>query len=313
MRPSKNRKRSVGIFVSVWHDHPSAQRKQVQGKVGSYTYPEFYWWGEPSFGIDRYTWRNTEMIDYHVNNWITLGVDFIFLDFTNGTQEEILQGADRLCARMAETGRGPRIVMWIRSVGDAKLFWDRYYKKYPKDLFFNHRGKPLLLIAGTTDGFPANSATPKPIPSGGILDNFTVRWMWALMSDAGTMWKYKENSVTPKPYMFNGRPEQMGVTFAVQKTFMTTTNDGRRCRDDGKFFADQVRNMKKYNPDIVTIGSYNEWISQQQNPTGGAPKFTDLWLPECSADIEPMKGGFGAKYFNMAKDFIRSYAPGAYK
>ncbi|AGE58357.1 hypothetical protein PBCVNY2B_449R [Paramecium bursaria Chlorella virus NY2B] len=250
------------------------------------------------------------MIDYHVKNWIELGVDFIFLDLTNGTQPEILDAADKLCARMAVIG-GPRIVFWIKDLKDAKMYWDRYYNKYTKDLFYNHLGKPLLLVAGLSDGFSAAATKPKPIPTGGILDKFTVRWMWALIVNPNVMWSYKTRITNAKPFMWKGRPEQMGVTFAAQTTYMTEPNNGRRCKSSN-LFQQQVANMKKYNPQIVTIGSYNEWAAQHLGKTGGPPQFTDTYLSDCNADIEPMAGGYGAKYFKMTKDFIRSWAPNAY-
>jgi hypothetical protein len=104
-------------------------------KVKKYEKNLFNWWGEPAFGIIGYTWSNTAMIDYHVDNWIKLGVDFIFLDLTNGTQSEIIAGAAKLCARMGQLGIGPRVVLWIQKAGDAQMAWNNFYNKYPKDIF----------------------------------------------------------------------------------------------------------------------------------------------------------------------------------
>ena len=39
--------------------------------------------------------------------------------------------------------------------------------------------------------------------------------------------------------------------------------------------------------------------------TASKPVFTDLYTPECSHDIEPMKGGHGDKYFRMTQQFIK--------
>lgn len=301
-RPKYPRNKYVGLFVSTWHDNPSIREGRVMGKVARYEKNLFHWWGEPAFGIKGYTWNNNAMIDYHIDNWVKLGVDFIFLDLTNGTQQEIVAGATKLCARMGQLGRGPRVVLWIREAKDAQFIWNNFYNKYPKDLFFNYLGKPLLLIAG-------NSGNPR-IPSGGILDRFTVRLMWGLGTNS-KMWSFKETNTNPKPFMFNGKPEQLGLAFATQQTYMTTPA-GRRGRQNGKFFQEQVANARKYNPTFVTITGYNEWTAQNQADSGKDPVFTDLWGQEYSHDIEPMKGGHGDKYFRMAQDFVRSWAPGAY-
>jgi hypothetical protein len=301
-RPKYPRKKYTGIFVSTWHDNNSIREGRVMGKVARYEKNLFHWWGEPKWGIKGYTWNNNAMIDYHVDNWVKLGVDFIFLDLTNGTQPEIVAGAQKLCARMAATGRGPRVVLWIRESKDAQMVWNNFYGKYPKDLFFEYLGKPLLLIAG----LGGNSQ----IPSGGILDRFTVRLMWGLGTNS-KMWSFKETNTDPKPFMYNGKAEQLGLAFATQQTYMTTPA-GRRGRENGKFFQEQISNARKYNPTFITITGYNEWTAQNQADSGKPPVFTDLWGQEFSHDIEPMAGGHGDKYFKMAQEFIRSWSPGAY-
>jgi hypothetical protein len=307
-RPEKNRSKYVGLFVSVWHNIPSMQQFRVMGKTDRYEKPAFYWWGEPAFGFKGYNWDNVKMIDYHIDNWIKLGVDFVHLDLTNGLQTDIVEGARKLLNRMA-TRSGPRVVFWIQKPADAKFFWDNFYNKYPKDLFFNYLGKPLLLLAGTTDNVgKVTSGKQVPIPRGGALDNFTVRWMWALSGAPDSMWSFKEFQPNPKPYMYNGKPEQLGLTIATQQTGMTITTDPfRRGRNNGKYFQEQVKNARKYNPKFITIQSYNEWAAQNLSDDPKKPLFIDAASPEYSGDIEPMKGGFGDKYFNMVRDFIKEW------
>ena len=307
-RPEKNRSKYVGLFVSVWHNTPSMQKFRVMGKYDRYEKPEFYWWGEPAFGFKGYNWDNVKMIDYHIDNWIKLGVDFVHLDLTNGTQFDIVEGAKKLLNRMA-TRSGPRVVFWIRKPSDAQFFYDNFYTKYPKDLFFNYLGKPLLLLAGFTDNVgKVSSGKQVPIPRGGVLDRFTVRWMWGLTGAPDSMWSFKEFQPNPKPYMYNGKPEQLGLTIASQQTGMTITTDPlRRGRNNGKYFQEQVKNAKKYNPKFITIQAYNEWAAQNLSDDPKKPLFIDAASPEFSGDIEPMKGGFGDKYFIIVRDFIRDW------
>ena len=306
-RPDINRQKYVGLFVSVWHDFPTIQRFRVMGNYDRYDKDQFYWWGEPAFGFKGYNWDNVEMIDYHINNWIKLGVDFVHLDFTNGLQREVVDGAKKLLNRMA-TRSGPRVVFWIRQPADAQFFYDNFYTKYPKDLFFNYLGKPLLLIAGFTDNVgKITKGKQVPIPRGGVLDRFEVRWMWGLTGSPDSMWSFKEFQPNPNPYMFNGKPEQLGLTIATQQTGMSIADPYRRGRNNGKYFQEQVKNAKKYNPKFITIHSYNEWAAQNYSDDPKKPLYIDAASPEFSGDIEPMKGGFGAKYFNMVRDFIKEW------
>jgi hypothetical protein len=306
-RPDKNRKKYVGLFVSVWHNIPSMQQFRVMGKYDRYEKPAFYWWGEPAFGFKGYNWDNVKMIDYHIDNWIKLGVDFVHLDLTNGLQTDIVEGARKLLNRMA-TRSGPRVVFWIQKPADAKFFWDNFYNKYPKDLFFNYLGKPLLLLAGTTDNVgKVSSGKQVPIPRGGALDNYTVRWLWALSGAPDSMWSFKEYMSNPKPYMYNRKPEQLGLTIASQQTGMTIADPYRRGRNNGKYFQEQVKNAKKYNPTFITIQAYNEWAAQNLSDDPRKPLFIDAASPEFSGDIEPMKNGFGDKYFLMVRDFVKDW------
>ena len=193
-RPDRNRNKYVGLFVSVWHNIPSIQQFRVMGKYDRYDKTAFYWWGEPAFGFKGYNWDNVKMIDYHIDNWIKLGVDFVHLDFTNGLQSDIVEGARKLLNRMA-TRSGPRVVFWIRQPADAQFFWDTFYTKYPKDLFFTYLDKPLLLLAGFTDNVgKVTKGKQVPIPRGGILDRFTIRWMWALTGSPDSMWSNNQSS-----------------------------------------------------------------------------------------------------------------------
>ena len=305
----KYRKRSVGLLIQTWHDTPGFKRHLVMGE-DKYEQNSAYWWAEPAFGFSGYSWGNVKMIDYHIDKWIKLGVDFVFVDLTNGNQKEIVDGAKKLCKRL-ENVSGPRVVFWIQKKEYVDFYKKNFYDKFSRDLFFNYLGKPLLLIAGISDGWIPTPGKKKPVPTGGVFDNFTIRNCWGLLGNAtDSMWSFKD--VKPsKPFMRGSVAEHIGVSFASQASFMTSSTDGRQGRQDGKFFASQLPNITKNNPEIVTITGYNEWVSINFG-TGGQPKFVDLYLPEYSHDIEPMKGGFGDKYYNIAKNFISSWSPGAY-
>lgn len=291
----------IGLFVHTWHD---LNPPPVRNVMGSTNVPGWNWWGKPAFAggdLAQYSWDNARMIKYHIDNFVKLGVDFVFLDFTNGNQPQIMRGAHALCKNLAARKDGPKVAFWIEKPEYAKLFLTEFYERYP-DIMFHHRGKPLLLIAGRSDGWVPAAGKVKPLPKG--LPEFTVRWCWGLLNEgSGTMWTFKETS-PPKPYVHKGVVEQIGMAFATQETYMTT-KQGRKCRDNGKFFESQIQNVRTHRPEIITITGYNEWMAINQG-TSTNPVFVDLASPDCSHDIEPMHGGHGAKYFDQAKDFVRT-------
>lgn len=289
----------VGLLVHTWHGvNPPRLRRVMQGR-GNYE-NGWYWWGRPAWAdgdLARYTWQDEAMVDYHIDNWNALGVDFVFLDFTNGRQPEIIEGAHSLCRRLRQRG-GPRVAFWIQKPEHAAEFKRQFYDAYP-DVMFQWKGRPLLLLRG--DGWSSAAGAPRPPPA---VPGFTARWCWGLLgASSGSMWTFKEVA-PPNPYVHDGVPEQIGMAFATQATYMTTPA-GRQCRGGGKFFRSQVRNVRKHRPEIVTITGYNEWMAINLG-TPTAPVFTDMWGPDCSHDIEPMKGGHGDAYFQQARKFIAS-------
>lgn len=294
------KKPAVGLFVHTWHDINPPRIRRVMGE-GGYGAQGWHWWGRPAWAggdVKKYTWTDPAMVEYHIDNFIQLGVDFVFLDFTNGNHQPNLDGAHALCAALQQRRAGPKVAFWIEKAGDAPLYATQFYQRYP-GVMYVFKGKPLLLINGFSDGWKPNG-TVKPLPSG--LDAFTVRWMWGLLGPgAGSMWTFKELS-PPKPYVHGGANEQIGMAFASQGTYMTTPAS-RRCREGGKFFESQVANVRKHRPQVVTITGYNEWMAINFG-SGTQPQFVDLFGAECSHDIEPMTGGHGRTYFQQAQRVI---------
>ncbi|AGE56485.1 hypothetical protein ATCVNEJV2_008L [Acanthocystis turfacea Chlorella virus NE-JV-2] len=302
------RRPMIGLFVHTWHDID--RNRKVIGETKTFDINKFFWWGRPEFAggdLSKYTWKNNAMIDYHIDNWKKLGVDFIFLDFTNGNQEGILSGADSLVKRMNERAGEPgvpKVVFWIKKFDDADMYRTRFYEKYPRTQFI-WKGKPLLLVRrGGNGGKKIPNVPPPPASS-----FFTTRWMWGLLGEGqGSFWTFKE-VFQLQPYMYDGVAEQVGVAISAKVGF--TVVDGKvtpptKCRDNGKFFKMQADRAMSLKPEIITITGYNEWMAQNSGPgTTTRPCFVDLASEECSHDIEPMLGGFGDKYFNMVRDFVR--------
>ncbi len=74
-------------------------------------------------------------------------------------------------------------------------------------------------------------------------------------------------------------------------------------RQHGVTFYNQWKQAFKYRPKIVILTWWNEWVAQRQ-PNG---QFVDLYTPEYSRDLEPMKGGFGDQYYQWMIQYIAAY------
>lgn len=309
---SNKRRTVVGLFVSTWHD------VHISGVMGETPYTPgtgWWFWGRPAYAqgdTSKYRWTlpegrpNAPFIDYQLDLIQKLGVDFMYIDLTNGTQPEIVAGLRALCQRRQERKRGPEIVVWMRNKEDLEMFDREFYKKYDSSIFFRWKGKPLVMIAGTMDGWqPAPDSKPKPIPEGGVFDQYTVRWCWGLLGgNSGSMWNFKDLGRDRTPYMFEGNPEQMAVAVASQMSNMTTEGDGRRGRENGGFFDEQAARVLEVKPQIVFIHSWNEWIAIKFGDDPAKPVFVDCFGTEFSSDIEPMKGDHGDWWYKKIKAFV---------
>ena len=80
----------------------------------------------------------------------------------------------------------------------------------------------------------------------------------------------------------------------------TGTATGRK---NGAPFHTQWQNAFNVRPKIVVLAWWNEWVAQRQ-PNG---QFVDLYTPEYSRDLEPMKGGFGDQYYQWMIQYIAAY------
>jgi hypothetical protein len=91
------------------------------------------------------------------------------------------------------------------------------------------------------------------------------------------------------------------------------------CRSEqGLYFAEQWRHALPQEPEFVFITGWNEWIAQRFLSDGtmtfrgrvlpaGETFFVDLYDPEFSRDIEPMRGGYGDNYYWQMVANIRRY------
>jgi hypothetical protein len=203
----------------------------------------------------------------------------------------------------------------------VQRLWETFYKpgKY-RSTWFEWKGKPLLLT-----------------PTAGLSDEvtafFTIRtsWAWtrgqAWFGDGRDKWPWLDHAPqTPGWHESPDKPEclPVGVSQHATSNIGRSFQGGRQpspaeCRSEkGLYFAEQWRRALPLEPEFVFITGWNEWIAQRFVSDGtttfrgrvlpaGKTFFVDLYDPEFSRDIEPMRGGYGDNYYWQMVSGIRRY------
>ncbi len=302
-----------------------------------------YFWAEPYFGYYR---SNSEWVfRKHAYQLEAAGVDFIFLDFTNGAYypNELQVLLDTWLEIRKEGTDTPDICVFSAGSYGAVLgalrggmYSEEGFAKYG-ELYYQYQGKPLTLCGARSDTSDLGKW---------INETFTVRDCWAWKDeDGGWNWlqEYKKRggsfqySLGGPGRDVNGNFEQLALCMGHHPT----TSKGRnyignnptRCPENdygfsmdsgaGIGFAHQFEAILHYDPDMVMITGWNEWTAGLNQTSSGYPnfagskdlgfQFVDQFSPEFSRDGEPMKlrdgeeVGFGDNYYYQMAGYIRQY------
>jgi len=352
------RDKMVGMFYQIWFTPTSVtypdqiiynhyeiyQKKGIDALKQAYiSGPEGWghYWGEPYFGyylsFDRWVIRK------HASMLADMGIDFIYLDTTNGnpmttSYKAVLKEYAMMRSEGLET---PKICFFISGeVGalDKVLLdiWDNVYKdnRY-SDLYQYYDGKPLILSANFSNASEESKV---------ILENFTCRRCWALHENVGDgadfwTWMCESPQVASYNTSKNNEIEEMSISAGILANTSTgrsfhngkqpdtiTLADGTRddfqfnspTMGEGLLFAEQMERVSEVDPYVVLVTEWNEWIAGRWEgfncPTIAATHvswsqsfYVDCFNPEFSRDIEPMKGGFGDNYYYQLAAFLRAF------
>lgn len=337
----------VGICYSTWHDYAREYNygtiydlSKILAGNGSYGPTNyFHYWSEPALGY--YSNMDETVIRTHMTQLSNAGVDFIVLDNTNITTDSGwtsttvgnsgISGWDlysarpavfllETCLKMRAEGLDtPYVVFWNRNVEGwnvcNKIYDDIVSLDKYKDLWVywrvdaNGLAKPLMLGTGMTDVGTTDYGAMYDSPVGKITlaKKFNYRTMWGLQNSETQNWSFLNNTVNNPRHPIkdtatgNVYYEQICVCAAAQANYMS--NPSATSRKHGVTFYKQWLQAFKYRPKIVILTWWNEWVAQRQ-PNGG---FVDLYSPEYSRDLEPMKGGFGDQYYQWMIQYISAY------
>ncbi|MGB3802348.1 MAG: hypothetical protein WA952_21180 [Lewinella sp.] len=283
----------------------------------------FHHWGESIFGY--YLSDDDWVIARHAQLLSDAGVDVIVFDVTNALL--YLPQAIRVCtvfSRLQQLGWDvPQVAFLTNSKHletTERLYTDFYAKGYYRDLWFEWKGKPLLM--GNPEGL-----------SNEVLDFFTFRRSWAWtegqewFGDGQDKWPWIDHY--PQQYGWHESPdvpEQITVASAqhpisnIGRSFHDGHQPSANSTDSGAgwFFEEQWRRALEVDPEFVFITGWNEWVAMRftdgkakmimgEPVADGETYFVDQYNAEYSRDIEPMRGGFGDNYYYQMVDGIRRY------
>lgn len=281
----------------------------------------FHYWSEPYFGY--YLPDDEWIIRKHAQMLSDAGVDVIIIDVTNAAiyLPQVTRIAETYEAMRKEGLSTPSLAFIANSnpVQTVKRLYDYIYAKALfKDLWFNWKGKPLLLA-------------PPEDQSEEIKNFFTIRrsWAWSKgqqwFGDGKDKWTWLDH--TPQSYGWHGspdKPEQISVSIAEHPM----SNIGRSFHDgkepevkrsgEGLYFSEQWKRAKEVDPEFIFVTGWNEWVAMRFNDgksknflgkpiEKGDTYFVDLYNEEYSRDAEPMKGGFNDNYYYQLIDNIREF------
>lgn len=325
----------VGIFYFLWLGQhgtdgpyditkilaadPDAMKKPTSPLWGPPL--KFHHWGEPLFGY--YLSDDAWVLRKHAQMLADAGVDVVIFDVTNQhTYRKVYMELCRVFSQVrADGGRTPQIA-FLTPFGDpakvvAELYEDLYGPRLYKDLWFQWKGKPLILAdkrrvdSKYHDFFTFRKPQPDYFrgPSG------PNEWGW--------LEKYPQHIF----YDENNKPEQMVVgvaqnahdgrlsAFSVPNTYGRSWHDGRKDERPGAVnlglnFAEQWKRALEVDPEFIFITGWNEWIAMRFDEFAGEKEpvmFVDQFTQEYSRDIEPMKGGHSDNYYYQMVDYIRKF------
>jgi len=288
-----------------------------------------HYWGEPIWGY--YNSEDEWVIRKQIQMLTIAGIDFIFFDTTNALiYKNVFMKVLAVIDEYLKNGWNPPGVVFYTHSHSLQTTRDLYRELYRPNLYpdtwYKVNGKPMI-IAYTNpedDLAEAKSRGDKNYTTGplsaDILNFFHfVRPQWPgdpVYSD-GFPWvewtfpqplhdKVINVTVASHPAI----PMSFSVTRGNQnwgRGWNTNTKENVESDvDKGAFFQAQWDHALSVDPEMITIGGWNEWIAYKQ-PYDGEYMLCDAVNKEFSRDIEPMNGGYqDAFYIQMIRN-IRRY------
>ncbi len=345
--------RWVGMFYWQWHG-PDRWGPDYDMTKFLQTHPRFmdfqanppggpnnqtWYWAEPLFGY--YSSLDTWVMRKHLVMLADAGVDFLFLDYTNGSvyDAELKAFLDVARDLKAKGVAVPKLVFFLNNEPEWKaehLYQTWYAPGKYNDLWFQWQGKPLMMSPMPTEGGKfKNAALLTPVQS-----YFTWRPTWAFQDakTEPTKWRFmddlKDGGRLRPALGPDGKPEQIVVNkstggpiwdnmkeggVSTYPGHVPTYNDQWLSGDQAKglFFQTMWNNALHAPAPILLVTGWNEWTASVWETPGvvmlgrttvkGQGHIVDEFNMDFNRDIEPMQGGYGDDYYWQFVANMRRY------
>ncbi|RYY61489.1 MAG: hypothetical protein EOO05_06240 [Chitinophagaceae bacterium] len=288
-----------------------------------------HFWGEPLWGY--YNSDDVWVMRKQIEMLTVAGVDFIFFDATNAFIYKPVY--ERLLAVIDEYQKKgwtpPKVAFYThsrsfqtireiyRELYKPALFADTWYKVDNKPMIIGYTNPQDDLNESLSRG--DNTYTPGVL-SAEILNFFHFempQWPSDPILPTGfpwVEWTFPQPLHTRTMNVTVASHPSVPMSFSLTRGLVnwgrgwdpdTKTNNPQDV-DEGTFFQRQWDHAIATDPDLVTVGGWNEWIAYKQ-PYWDEYVLVDAVNKEYSRDIEPMSGGYqDAFYIQMIKN-IRRY------
>lgn len=326
----------VGLFYWLWHgdlrnnsreewDYNVTESNKLNPQRTDWQFADYYW-AKPELGY--YRSNDRFVLQKHMNLFCLMGIDFLYLDFTNNMNDvEELKALLEVMQEFKRRGYNPpRLVPFFNAGLDGPegnkpySYMERFYNTFIKnnpypDCWFIYEGKPLIFA-------------PEKHPTNSDLNNaFTWRRMWASFgAEDKTRWRFFDSYVMeprgPHPsYDEAGKLEQMVVSKGLgapiwdvmtyggsssttsyapvyNEQLIDPENTGK-----GLYFEEQARQALRYEPPILCITGWNEWKA------GAWP--ADAGLANAQMKFRGVPVQVGTFYFvdEFNEEFNRDFEP----
>lgn len=287
--------------------------------------PISYHWGKPFW--DFYYSDDEWVIRKHLEMLTLAGVDFLFLDTTNGHYfERIAKMIMRILNQYNEMGwNAPKVMFYTnaRSGEEIQEIYENIYKE-------NYMPSTWLCI----DGKPAIIGHPEQC-SDEVKEFFKVMhsqwpiepdkvggWPWMDFKRPQMMYAEEDGknsvvsvSVAQHPKIYMGDSLMYGEKGNRGRSFhngIDETENDENAILYGYNVAEQWEVARKYDPDFVMVTGWNEWTAGKWDydpprKNGRVVNFVDLSSPEFSRDMDLMEGGYFDNYYMQLIGDIRKY------
>lgn len=292
--------RYVGMFYFLTHNDPNStgpfnvteilkkNPKNPQWGQGS------HYWGEPEIGyyLNQEAWA----IRRHAYQLTDAGVDVIILDVTNNkTYPDTYLKICEVFSKMREDGDQTPYIAFLGSEISVNTLWEEFYSKgLYKDLWFQWKGKPLLLYGQHEQ--PQRNKVNDIVFSQEITGFFNLKQSWAWTSlpwydqKGKDEWPWVDHF--PQAVAWDEHPEEkemMPVAVAqhplsnIGRSFHNfhqpeiTEYDVTPVTGKGLFFQEQWDRALEVDPEFVFVTGWNEWSAGRQEMGKNISKELQQW------------------------------------